>query len=158
MSQQHSMAWRWLPVFDSRGRRAMEIQDSSSCSAAGESMALIRSACRSCHLPALVKPVTHPHAAHPVATRLLPKPIMWGSPVTETYCIMRLHSRQWHSACSPWTRSRAARQQGAEPERRIGAFLIAMALGRRRVTLVVRLLNRFALCSTEYSSCDSDIL
>jgi DNA-directed RNA polymerase subunit RPC12/RpoP len=100
-------------------------------------MALNRSARRSCHLRALLKPVTHPHAAHPVATRLLPKPIEWESPVTETYCIMRLHSRQLHSACSPWTRSRSARQQGAEPERRIGRMLKAMVLGRRRVTLFV---------------------
>jgi hypothetical protein len=74
-----------------------------------------------------------------------PSQSMWGSPVTETYCIMRLHSRQWHSACSPWTRSRAARQQGAEPERRIGAFLIAMVLGRRRVTLVVNLAQECSL-------------
>ena len=50
---------------------------------------------------------------------------------------MCLHSRQLHSACSPWTRSRSARQQGAEPERRIGWILESTVSGRRRVTLVV---------------------
>jgi hypothetical protein len=61
-----------------------------------------------------------------------------GNPLLpKTDCITRLDSRQLHSACSPWTRSRSARQQGGEPERRIGGMLKAKVLGRRRVTLVV---------------------